>query len=446
MATSQLYNEDLLDPISAEQPAGIDLRWTPEWDRVKEARRSDDSLDPGKWTKKERKSADWFSTQEITTALLRERSKDLQLALWLTEAGIKLHGFAGLRDGLKITRELLIRYWDKGLYPRLEEGPEDRSGPFEWLNDKVVDSIAAIPLLAGGDSEQRYSLLDYQEARRVGSEASCKADNGEFDPVRKRTYDQALASGRVSMEMFEDAIRGTKRADFEVLNSDFLQARSEFTGLEKVLDEKFGEAAPNLSSCRRSLHEISEAVTYILAKLRAAEPDQKADPAKHDVEDSTRQFTNAESASMQPRGSTFVLRFPPSSLQDADAAPGSSWAQAEEFVRSGDIEKGLAEMMRLAAGETTGRSRFKRKLLLAEVCLSSKRERLARSILEELAEQIDKFQLEFWESSELISSVWGRLYEIYKRADEPAESERAEKLYQRLSRLDPWQALVCNEG
>ncbi len=51
-------------------------------------------------------------------------------------------------------------------------------------------------------------------------------------------------------------------------------------------------------------------------------------------------------------------------------------------------------MTRLAASETSGRSRFERKLLLAEVCLATHRERLAKAVLEELAEQIDKHQLD----------------------------------------------------
>src|SRR5262249_16722354 len=155
----------------------------------------------------------------------------------------------------------------------------------------------------------------------VGSEANCKNDNGEFDPIRKRSYDQALANGRVSIEMFEHAIEGTKRAEFEVLYSDFLEAQSEFTPLDKVLDEKFGEAAPNLSSCRRTLHEISEAMTYILGKVRTTEPDQKPDSPKQNVQGGTRQVTNAEQTPSEPRGSSFVLRFPLSHAnpQDADA-------------------------------------------------------------------------------------------------------------------------------
>jgi type VI secretion system protein ImpA len=131
-------------------------------------------------------------------------------------------------------------------------------------------------------------------------------------------------------------------------------------------------------------------------------------------------------------------------MQGSQQTTGDSWQEAEAFIRSGEVEKGLVAMTRLAASETSGRNRFQRKLLLAEVCLASGRERLARSILEELAEQIDKFQLELWESSELISAVWTMLHKLY-RQDE-SNLDRATKLYERLCRLDPWQALGCGEG
>src|ERR1700761_1698719 len=117
MATAPLLSDDLLDPISPDQPAGANLRWTPEWDRIKEARRADDGFEAGRWAKKGRKAADWLQEEELASSVWRERSKDLQLAMWLTEASLKLHGFPGLRDGLRLTRELIVRYWDLGLYP-----------------------------------------------------------------------------------------------------------------------------------------------------------------------------------------------------------------------------------------------------------------------------------------------------------------------------------------
>src|SRR5579872_6843121 len=106
MASDLLAGDDILDPISPDSPAGADLRWTAEWDRIKEARRADDELEQGKWAKKDRKLADWHTVQEMAAAALKERSKDLQLALWLTEANMRLHGFQGLREGLRIVREL----------------------------------------------------------------------------------------------------------------------------------------------------------------------------------------------------------------------------------------------------------------------------------------------------------------------------------------------------
>jgi type VI secretion system protein ImpA len=442
MATAQIVTDDLLDPISPDQPAGSDLRWTADWDRIKEARRADDNLDTGKWTKKERKSADWRLTRELAAAMLRKRSKDLQLALWLTEANIKLDGFPGLRDGLRITRELMVRYWDKGLYPVIEDGPEDRVGPFEWLSNKLVDAIMAIPITVRGDGGTDYSFVDWQDAFRVGSEANWKTPDGEIDGTKKKAYEQALADGHVSMEMFERAIQETKRADYEELNSDFLQTYDEFKALEKIIDEKFGDMAPNLSTCRTALSEMKQAIADILDKKRSAEPDPlPVGNVLSRVGPSEETQHRAAAAPAAPR-----LSLPQGSLRESPVSAGDSWLNAETLIRSGQVEKGLAEMTRLAASETNGRNRFQRKLLLAEVCLGSKRERLARPILEELAEQIDKFQLELWESSELIGSVWTKLYRLYKLGAESSDLDRADKLYERLCRLDPWQALSCTEG
>src|SRR5207248_5574053 len=111
-----------------------------------------------------------------------------------------------------------------------------------------------------------------------------------------------------------------------------------------------------------------------------------------------------------------VVRLPLSIPESSPASvpAGECWQDAEQLVRSGQVEKGLAEMARLAAAETTGRSRFQRKLLLADACLASRRERLARLVLEELSEQIDHYHLESWESSDLVGAVWIRLWELFK--------------------------------
>src|SRR5213076_249264 len=92
-----------------------------------------------------------------------------------------------------------------------------------------------------------------------------------------------------------------------------------------------------------------------------------------------------------------------------DGGDGGSWARAEELIREGKLNEGLAEMTRQAAQEY-GRVRFQHRLRLAEICLSTNRQRLAIAILEELAKQIDDLKLDAWESPELLGRVWGRLY------------------------------------
>jgi type VI secretion system protein ImpA len=436
MPTASRYTDDFLGPVSADQPVGADLRWTADWDRIKEARRADDDLESGKWAKKEQKSADWRLVEELASGMLRNRSKDLQLALWLTEAGIKRHGFPGLRDGLRLTRELMVRYWDQGLYPPMEDGPEDRAGPFEWLNNKLVDAISAIPITVRDDGGPDYSLIDLQDARRVGSEASCVDAYGELDTSKKKAYDANLAQGHISLDMFDRAVAVTKRARYEDFCSDFEETLEEYKALEKAIDEKFGDVAPNMSVCRSILNDIRQEVSVLLEKKRQDEPDRSGvDPRL------------AGGDNPGEKGNPMTVRFPLSLPEVSGSAAGvaGSWNEAEMLVRSGQIDKGLAQMIQLSSKETCGRNRFQRKLMLAEVCLNSKRERLARSILEELAELVDKHQLEVWESSELIAGVWIRLHKLCKQSSDSSDRDRAGKLYERLCRLDPWQALNFGE-
>ena len=81
-----------------------------------------------------------------------------------------------------------------------------------------------------------------------------------------------------------------------------------------------------------------------------------------------------------------------------------------------------------------------RKLALVDVCKAAGRERMARTILEELNKQITEFRLEQWESTALVGGVWSRLYRLYKKSEEGDDQSQAAVLYNQLCHLDPWQA------
>ena len=50
--------------------------------------------------------------KELSISALKEKSKDLQIASWLTLSLLKLNGFTGLATGLALLLELCLNFWD----------------------------------------------------------------------------------------------------------------------------------------------------------------------------------------------------------------------------------------------------------------------------------------------------------------------------------------------
>ena len=119
------FSDELLQPISAENPAdGICgmILFSPN-SRGAAGRRPSQRRGLGK--EEGRKTAQWDRVADLALDALKENTKDLRLACFLTEAAIYLDGFEGLRDCLRLTKELIYRFWDPGLFPLVEDGDLD---------------------------------------------------------------------------------------------------------------------------------------------------------------------------------------------------------------------------------------------------------------------------------------------------------------------------------
>src|SRR5918996_230469 len=95
----------LLAPIPGENPSGESQRYSGVYDAITEARRADDALAQGDW-QTELKTADYRKVVELATDTLANKSKDIQIAAWLSESLVYREDFAGLRDALKLMRGL----------------------------------------------------------------------------------------------------------------------------------------------------------------------------------------------------------------------------------------------------------------------------------------------------------------------------------------------------
>ncbi len=425
MAERVYFSEELLQPVSPENPAGRDLRYEPVFSQILEARRADDRLGVGAWEKEEGpKAAEWNRVADLALDALQQ-SKDLRLTCFLTEAAVHLDGFEGLRDCLRLTKEVIYRFWDSGLFPAAEDGDLDyRASSLSWFNDRMPDVMHLVPITARDGREENYSFSRYLQARRIGTEDSAQRASAEL----RETIAGLRQQGWITLDAFESAVRATRRKAFEALYLPFEQAQESFKALEAVVDEKFAQAAPALTSAKEAFEEMKRVLAAILKKKRDEEPD-------HPVADGD----GTADGAVNPQAHGAISGFWTAGMPSDQSG---SWQEAEALVRSGSVDQGLQRMAALAAQETSGRARFMRKLMLVDVCNTAGRERLARTVLEELNQQITDYKLSEWESSALVGAVWSRLYRVYKKSEMSSEQEQAVSLYGQLCRLDPWQAYI----
>jgi type VI secretion system protein ImpA len=168
--------ERLLAPVGGARPCGEDLAFSSEIDAIVRARQADDpSLEQGAWVT-ELKEADWKFVAKQCAQLIEQRSKDLQLAVWLAEAEAKTAGLRGLADSLMLVAALCDRWWD-GLYPLPDEdGHERRIGNLSWLAARIAPLLREVPLTESQTGQPGYALRDFDVARMHGGEELAKLE------------------------------------------------------------------------------------------------------------------------------------------------------------------------------------------------------------------------------------------------------------------------------
>jgi type VI secretion system protein ImpA len=114
---------------------------------------------------------------------------------------------------------------------------------------------------------------------------------------------------------------------------------------------------------------------------------------------------------------------------------------ALEAAREGRAAEAVEILAREAAQDRSGRARFQRKVQLAQVCLGAGLEAVACPVLEDLAGEIERRRLEEWEAPEMIAHALALLYRGMHKLG--ASAEERQKVYARICRLDPVQALAC---
>lgn len=255
----------LLAPISEEAPAGVDLREADDGaeyyrlrdirNEAREAQRTAETGDPAEQGSAASRAVQlWRELGEECQRLLSGTTKDLELAAWLTEALIRSHGFAGMRDGLKVATGLVTTHWDALFSIKDEEDPTAKGQPVASLNGVGTDGTLMAPM------------------RSVAI-----TPNIHPGPFAFWQADAALKKGDLSE--IEANAREADRRFYPTLLADIAEAKAEVATLTEALRERMGSAnMPPTTQLREALDQIAEMVRRIAGPL-AAEPEEAAGEA-----------------------------------------------------------------------------------------------------------------------------------------------------------------------
>jgi type VI secretion system protein ImpA len=275
----------LVAPIAGENPGGVWLRFEPLYDEVRRMRESDDpALPRGVW-QRELKRADWPGIVEKTSEALATKSKDLQLAAWLTEAWLNIHGFPGLDAGLRLLAALSTELWDY-LYPPLDESLDARLAPISWVTDKLALPLKQVPITApAGEDDAPYAWVDSELALYQANLAKSKPG-------------APPETGIVTHPKFLVSVSMTPAPWYATLASELAGVLGALESLEGILIERAGEeAVPSFAPLRDPLMAIHSFVARVLA-----ERVQSGELPEWAVSAHAAPFEGAAELAGQPRG------------------------------------------------------------------------------------------------------------------------------------------------
>lgn len=284
--------DDLLNPISEEKPSGESLKYSPLMDKIKEARRQDDDAPQGEW-QRERKVADYPLIIKLTSEAIATKSKDLQLAAWLTEALLQREGFAGLLGGLKVLRGLIENFWDT-LHPLVEEEEdiELRAAPLSWVGSYLDNPARNTPLTVAG-----YGFYKYRESRAIPTE-----EDASYDEAKMATRTAAIEDGKLTPEEWDKAFAASPKEYYVELTETLQGIMDELEALATISEEKFGDYLPSFSKLRTAMEEVHHTAKGLLNKKKEAEPD--AAPETTDEATSTSEDWSSGWSTGQPEAAT----------------------------------------------------------------------------------------------------------------------------------------------
>jgi len=286
---SILHLDELLQPISEDNPVGNDIREdsspTSPYYAIKDARNAARAAERNNMFDNDSSEAEdqWRKVAELGPDILTSHTKDLEIASWLTEALVRRHGFRGLRDGFKLINGLIDQFWDD-IYPLPDEdGIETRVASLTGLNGEGAEGVLIAPIrnvtLTEGSDPGPFSYWKYQQALEVDKIID---EDAKAEKASKLGF---------SMDDIDRAVSGSSDVFFIDLRDDVTEAINTYREVGVKLDELCGLSdAPPTRNIVDILGDCLGAINHIgkyKFPLESSDIDSETEGGENGVSDAT---------------------------------------------------------------------------------------------------------------------------------------------------------------
>ncbi len=249
----------LLEAIPGDNPSGVSLRNTPAYDRIR------DSLKPQDPVASVAKPVNYSEIISSASNVIATKSKDLDVAVWLTEALVRHHSLCGLAEGLRLIQHLLDRYWPT-IFPEIDPDDGDegfRAKPLNRLNTAFVSAFLHLPITQDGSR----TVHEFNASCDVPTVLQADESTGQ-----REKRERALAEGLVSPEELKRSVDQTSGLFYEQMLSEVRSAVEAAQNLQRVCEDKFKtDDRPYLT---RLCEQLSKLALTVEAAQRFRTPDK----------------------------------------------------------------------------------------------------------------------------------------------------------------------------
>lgn len=292
MASPALLDiEALLQPITEESPTGSDCRANPSavsnYQTIKSARNAARAEERNNVFSGGGSQAEehWRKVIELAPKILKQESKDLEVACWYVEALVRRYSYAGLRDGFAVLEGLVENFWE-GLYPEIDEdGIETKVAPFAGMNGEGAEGVLIAPLrnrdICQGQNVGPFTFWQYQQVLEVQRLVDEDAKEKKFKDLGYDLSDIEKAVSETSTNFLVD------------LRDDLQECVTLYRKVSQKLDELCGiHESPPTSNIINVLEECLGAVQHLGRDKFPIEEVEAEDAESTEGENGTMDETN----------------------------------------------------------------------------------------------------------------------------------------------------------